>query len=155
MPSSRSAGTFARIPCTNCTFGSVVTFPPSFVKTFSPSWPRVIESSPSNRKKRRSLRDATKRFQRLYSCSWTSRWRKTSAPATPDCRTASRTSCPRDRAVFDVLPRRFERAATSPVPLAPIHVPPARSEEHTSELQSHHELVCRLLLEKKKRKADR
>src|SRR5437773_11512813 len=25
-----------------------------------------------------------------------------------------------------------------------------RSEEHTSELQSHHELVCRLLLEKKK-----
>src|SRR5437773_9233421 len=27
---------------------------------------------------------------------------------------------------------------------------PERSEEHTSELQSHHELVCRLLLEKKK-----
>src|SRR5437667_4572661 len=25
-----------------------------------------------------------------------------------------------------------------------------RSEEHTSELQSHHDLVCRLLLEKKK-----
>src|SRR5437667_5700220 len=29
---------------------------------------------------------------------------------------------------------------------------PARSEEHTSELQSHHDLVCRLLLEKKKKK---
>src|SRR5437773_12524055 len=28
--------------------------------------------------------------------------------------------------------------------------PPIRSEEHTSELQSHHDLVCRLLLEKKK-----
>src|SRR5437773_6647607 len=28
----------------------------------------------------------------------------------------------------------------------------ARSEEHTSELQSHHDLVCRLLLEKKKKK---
>src|SRR5437773_8474636 len=27
---------------------------------------------------------------------------------------------------------------------------PLRSEEHTSELQSHHDLVCRLLLEKKK-----
>src|SRR5437667_8524458 len=27
-----------------------------------------------------------------------------------------------------------------------------RSEEHTSELQSHHDLVCRLLLEKKKTK---
>src|SRR5260221_10839688 len=28
-----------------------------------------------------------------------------------------------------------------------------RSEEHTSELQSHSDLVCRLLLEKKKKKA--
>src|SRR5574343_1436197 len=28
--------------------------------------------------------------------------------------------------------------------------PSRRSEEHTSELQSHHDLVCRLLLEKKK-----
>src|SRR5947207_8414649 len=41
-------------------------------------------------------------------------------------------------------------------PLAPEHggparlVVPARSEEHTSELQSHSDLVCRLLLEKKK-----
>src|SRR5437773_4689405 len=30
-----------------------------------------------------------------------------------------------------------------------------RSEEHTSELQSHHDLVCRLLLEKKKKKKKR
>src|SRR5690606_41307251 len=30
--------------------------------------------------------------------------------------------------------------------------PPARSEEHTSELQSRENLVCRLLLEKKKAK---
>src|SRR5947207_10784085 len=29
-----------------------------------------------------------------------------------------------------------------------------RSEEHTSELQSHSDLVCRLLLEKKKKKAE-
>src|SRR5437773_5985113 len=29
-----------------------------------------------------------------------------------------------------------------------------RSEEHTSELQSHHDLVCRLLLEKKKTKTN-
>src|SRR5436190_17067126 len=29
-----------------------------------------------------------------------------------------------------------------------------RSEEHTSELQSHSDLVCRLLLEKKKNKQD-
>src|SRR5690242_20924197 len=31
----------------------------------------------------------------------------------------------------------------------------ARSEEHTSELQSHVNLVCRLLLEKKKKKKNR
>src|SRR5260221_10899037 len=30
----------------------------------------------------------------------------------------------------------------------------SRSEEHTSELQSHSDLVCRLLLEKKKNHAD-
>src|SRR5438034_2183597 len=30
-----------------------------------------------------------------------------------------------------------------------------RSEEHTSELQSHSDLVCRLLLEKKKHKSKR
>src|SRR5215475_15792278 len=31
-------------------------------------------------------------------------------------------------------------------------IPPPRSEEHTSELQSRENLVCRLLLEKKKKK---
>src|SRR3712207_7855023 len=31
----------------------------------------------------------------------------------------------------------------------PVHGPPDRSEEHTSELQSRQYLVCRLLLEKK------
>src|SRR5260370_13210049 len=33
-----------------------------------------------------------------------------------------------------------------------IEIGPMRSEEHTSELQSHLNLVCRLLLEKKKNK---
>src|SRR5437773_7360656 len=33
--------------------------------------------------------------------------------------------------------------------------PETRSEEHTSELQSHHDLVCRLLLEKKKIRSTR
>src|SRR5438132_5407270 len=32
---------------------------------------------------------------------------------------------------------------------------PDRSEEHTSELQSHSDLVCRLLLEKKKKKKNK
>src|SRR5438034_4484604 len=34
----------------------------------------------------------------------------------------------------------------------PISLLANRSEEHTSELQSHSDLVCRLLLEKKKKK---
>src|SRR5215211_9447976 len=33
---------------------------------------------------------------------------------------------------------------------SPSPAPASRSEEHTSELQSHSDLVCRLLLEKKK-----
>src|SRR5688572_31879658 len=36
-----------------------------------------------------------------------------------------------------------------PAPAPPAMVPPIRSEEHTSELQSQSNLVCRLLLEKK------
>jgi len=45
--------------------------------------------------------------------------------------------------------------AGSPLPyLAKAYVGGMRSEEHTSELQSHHELVCCLLLEKKKNKSN-
>src|SRR5437588_8280249 len=40
-------------------------------------------------------------------------------------------------------------------PRAATSVATSRSEEHTSELQSHSELVCRLLLEKKKRQRPR
>src|SRR5438132_1808069 len=43
------------------------------------------------------------------------------------------------------------RTPTPAEPPAPCTRPMARSEEHTSELQSHSDLVCRLLLEKKKR----
>src|SRR5262245_66650617 len=39
--------------------------------------------------------------------------------------------------------------------VAPLKAHPSRSEEHTSELQSLRHLVCRLLLEKKKRKKKR
>src|SRR5215211_9199511 len=53
--------------------------------------------------------------------------------------------------LHDALPilaltmRRHGRAADARPPR-----PARRSEEHTSELQSHSDLVCRLLLEKKK-----
>src|SRR5437588_3465681 len=39
---------------------------------------------------------------------------------------------------------------SSPLPSSPLMLNATRSEEHTSELQSHSDLVCRLLLEKKK-----
>src|SRR5690606_42049467 len=41
-------------------------------------------------------------------------------------------------------------AAWNRTPIDPVMVPSRRSEEHTSELQSRENLVCRLLLEKKK-----
>src|SRR5437773_6006843 len=47
------------------------------------------------------------------------------------------------------LQNKHQRFLHSKTPLPNRH---SRSEEHTSELQSHHDLVCRLLLEKKKKK---
>src|SRR5437773_920050 len=44
------------------------------------------------------------------------------------------------------VPRPDDRAAREVVVHAPLPVRRGRSEEHTSELQSHHDLVCRLLL---------
>src|SRR5207248_7918203 len=38
----------------------------------------------------------------------------------------------------------------APAPASPLALQAPRSEEHTSELQSPYDLVCRLLLEKKK-----
>src|SRR5436190_12305331 len=56
-------------------------------------------------------------------------------------------SCPggRPSPVRSRRPSWSSRKASNPPPSA-------RSEEHTSELQSHSDLVCRLLLEKKKKK---
>src|SRR5207248_4375561 len=53
---------------------------------------------------------------------------------------------------------QIERGKTRPTQetvewlAARLGVDPGRSEEHTSELQSPYDLVCRLLLEKKKKK---
>src|SRR5438552_9592514 len=46
---------------------------------------------------------------------------------------------------------RFRSVMSRAMVEAPITVPSSRSEEHTSELQSPDHLVCRLLLEKKKK----
>src|SRR3712207_7012669 len=57
---------------------------------------------------------------------------------------------------MDFASSRIAMAVRSGVPRPSVHdeesVKQARSEEHTSELQSRQYLVCRLLLEKKKKK---
>src|SRR2546427_7116031 len=53
------------------------------------------------------------------------------------------TNCP----IHDLLRRRWSPRAFADRPVEPEKL---RSEEHTSELQSQSNLVCRLLLEKKK-----
>src|SRR5476649_3097263 len=54
--------------------------------------------------------------------------------------------------LHDALP--ISDRSTRSTPCSPTHkfATATRSEEHTSELQSHSDLVCRLLLEKKKKK---
>src|SRR6267142_6996234 len=55
--------------------------------------------------------------------------------------------------LHDALPISRQGSTPPGSPAAQAHATPApRSEEHTSELQSHVNLVCRLLLEKKNKK---
>src|SRR2546430_11802657 len=60
----------------------------------------------------------------------------------------------RSRDERDLAPEIVElprpHVVTGQPDLARVAIPEARSEEHTSELQSQSNLVCRLLLEKKK-----
>src|SRR6266487_6783435 len=53
--------------------------------------------------------------------------------------------------LHDALPIWTDRPAPPLAPALPHSLNHARSEEHTSELQSPVHLVCRLLLEKKKK----
>src|SRR5260370_29745347 len=59
-------------------------------------------------------------------------------PISSTCTTAARVRSPR-------------QSCGTAAKRGPCETPSSRSEEHTSELQSHLNLVCRLLLEKKKK----
>src|SRR5438874_10371904 len=69
--------------------------------------------------------------------------RSTLFPYTTLFRSWTFLSGPHAQRIVTNYTHRFERGVRS------------RSEEHTSELQSRRDLVCRLLLEKKKETADR
>src|SRR5258705_7848575 len=56
------------------------------------------------------------------------------------------------KAIHKELGRKDEKAELEDLKKKIEEVRPSRSEEHTSELQSLRHLVCRLLLEKKKKK---
>src|SRR5438034_2768384 len=73
------------------------------------------------------------------------------APATTEIYTLPYTTLFRSllEAYFWIIIARAVLSWVNPDPYNPI-VRFLRSEEHTSELQSHSDLVCRLLLEKKK-----
>src|ERR1035438_10745843 len=77
------------------------------------------------------------------------------APAPPgnctECVASNTTGQPASRIIFN--PRISTTRLLYPK-LDPRSVSTTRSEEHTSELQSLRHLVCRLLLEKKKKEKD-
>src|SRR5476649_2439197 len=77
------------------------------------------------------------------------RWRRTSPPDDPAAG-AGLWRHPRSGRLRPGGPQQEGERATRTHSRSPAHG--ARSEEHTSELQSHSDLVCRLLLEKKKKK---
>src|SRR5260221_8194909 len=62
----------------------------------------------------------------------------------------SKITCTMNQATASGMKRTGHDSGGRPAITRRIAQKPKRSEEHTSELQSHSELVCRLLLEKKK-----
>src|SRR5438034_1711323 len=67
-------------------------------------------------------------------------------------RTRMETLAATSRCVYSISVGRSSGGSSLPLhsgQCSPQPIPEPRSEEHTSELQSHSDLVCRLLLEKK------
>src|SRR5437588_9811721 len=68
------------------------------------------------------------------------------------CSEKSSTSLTTPTSAGTAIPSRTPASVNQ---LVALEISSVRSEEHTSELQSHSDLVCRLLLEKKKRRKAR
>src|SRR5260370_1812497 len=66
------------------------------------------------------------------------------------CRLRCQISPNEDANIAIIVPRRSATGRVTRVSIIAMLASSLRSEEHTSELQSHLNLVCRLLLEKKK-----
>src|SRR5579875_4011833 len=101
---------------------------------FSPSSARSKKHRPETRKHVSTSLGYSCATRSALPFSATLRWYHLSCSALSACRSTSNRS------------RSFCGSMRSPGSSAT-----ARSEEHTSELQSHSDLVCRLLLEKKKK----
>src|SRR5438034_5542570 len=70
-------------------------------------------------------------------------------PAPPDLLNSRKTPKP-EAPRWESIPQTGPRIPRNRGTFSPNKIGQTRSEEHTSELQSHSDLVCRLLLEKKK-----
>src|SRR5947207_7765520 len=145
MPSTPpSSATTRSPPCvstSSATSGSTAcsprraTSPTSSPITWWPSGTSAREPSPAFSRSRSGYWHATRQGPTPPGAGWNG-----GRPA-PSTRTCAAT--------------RRSPTCTEPTPSGPAARPCAgpRSEEHTSELQSHSDLVCRLLLEKKKHTA--
>src|SRR6266702_8694986 len=108
------------------------------VTTVAPAMAKAVAGTPASRLPASPTRAVCVRYE--YLLSGTERPR-------------SATAAPKSTAISSICPSQRRSAPSTAInSAAPIHASAwLRSEEHTSELQSRGHLVCRLLLEKKKK----
>src|SRR5689334_23621742 len=94
---------------------------------------------------------SSRRRHTRWNCDWSSDVCSSDLPSSRMGRMMA--TCPGYRSVLYSIVRILPAHAHGMVEMPPpVWNASSRSEEHTSELQSQFHLVCRLLLEKKKRK---
>src|SRR5260221_9400340 len=109
-------------------------------------WPAAASTAtPSGRRRPVTMTCRSEPSGAMVKIRPSLRLRTTRRSVTPSMVVVIGNSVERDQAARRCL------EATTPRHLIPLNGVSNRSEEHTSELQSHSDLVCRLLLEKKKK----